>query len=195
MPRHLPDGSRLSRTHDVHADHSPTRILMTITRLFPKLVSSVCLAVCASTTIAADGSVVGTWALQTWTSTDAESGAVVNVFGEHPTGHLIYTAGGHMAVMLTADGRSKLSGDRFNSPVEERAKAFSTHAAYSGTYTLTSDGIMHQVQASSFQNWVGTEQFRYVEVVGDTMTVKTPALKAPPDGKLKVTTLVFKRLD
>lgn len=168
---------------------------MTITRLFPKLISSVCLAVCASASIGADGSVVGTWALQSWTSTDAESGTVVNVFGEHPSGHLIYTAGGHMAVMLTADGRSKLSGDRFNSPVEERAKAFSTHAAYSGTYTLTSDGIMHQVQASSFQNWVGTEQFRYVDVVGDTMTVKTPPLKAPPEGKLKVTTLVFKRLD
>jgi hypothetical protein len=168
---------------------------MTINRSLRQIAAACSLALCAATTIAADGTVVGTWALQSWTSTDAESGTVVNVFGEHPTGHLIYTAGGHMAVMLTADGRSKLSGDRFNSPVEERAQAFSTHAAYSGTYTLTSDGILHQVKASSFQNWVGTEQFRYVEVVGDTMTVRTPALKAPPDGKLKVTTLVFKRLD
>jgi len=168
---------------------------MTINRWLQKLAAACSLALCASTTMAADGSVVGTWELKSWTSTDAESGTVVNVFGEHPTGHLIYTAGGHMAVMLTADGRSKLSGDRFNSPVEERAQAFSTHAAYSGTYTLTSDGILHHVKASSFQNWVGTEQFRYVDVVGDTMTVKTPALKAPPDGKLKVTTLVFKRLD
>lgn len=149
----------------------------------------------ARTAFAADSSVVGTWELQSWVSTDTETGAVVNVFGERPSGYLIYTAGGHMAVMLTADGRKKLSGDRFTSSAEERAQAFSTHAAYSGTYTLTSDGIMHQVKASSFQNWVGSEQFRYVEVAGDTMTVKTPALKGPPDGKMKVMTLVFKRLD
>lgn len=168
---------------------------MTIARWLPKCAAALCLAVCASTTMAADASVVGTWELKSWTSTDTDSGAVVNVFGEHPTGHLIYTAGGHMAVVLTADGRGKLSGDRYSSPVEERAQAFSSHAAYSGTYTLTPEGIMHHVKASSFQNWVGTEQFRYADVVGDTMIVKTPALKGPPDGKMKVMTLVFKRLD
>lgn len=144
---------------------------------------------------AADSAVVGTWLLQSWVSTDAETGAVVNVFGEHPTGYLIYTAGGHMAVVLTADGREKLSGDRYNTPVEERARAFSSSVAYSGTYEITPEGIMHHVKASSFQNWVGTDQFRYADVVGDTMTVKTPPLKGPPDGKTKVTTLVFKRLD
>lgn len=168
---------------------------MTISHRLFRLASALSLALVASVSMAADSSVVGTWLLQTWISTDAESGAVVNVFGEHPTGYLIYTAGGHMAVVLMTEGRDKLSGDRYNSPVEERARAFSTHVAYSGTYELTSEGIMHHVKASSFQNWVGTDQFRYTEVVGDTMTIKTPPLKAPPDGKTKVTTLVFKRLD
>lgn len=158
-------------------------------------VTSFCLIGVLANTFAADTSVVGTWLLETWQSTDTESGAVVNVFGEHPTGYLIYTAGGHMAVVLTADGRTKLSGDRYNSPAEERAQAFSTSVAYSGTYTLTPEGIMHHVTASSFQNWVGTEQFRYADVVGDRMTVRTPPLKGPPDGKTKVTTLVFRRLD
>lgn len=168
---------------------------MSILQRLIRLASAFSLAVVASVSTAADSSVVGTWLLQTWISTDSESGAVVNVFGEHPTGYLIYTAGGHMAVVLMTEGRDKLSGDRYNSPVEERARAFSTHVAYSGTYEITSEGIMHHVKASSFQNWVGTDQFRYAEVVGDTMTVKTPPLKAPPDGKMKVTTLVFKRLD
>lgn len=168
---------------------------MTISRFLLRLVSVVAFAVYASAANAADSSVIGTWLLQSWVSTDAESGTVVNVFGEHPTGYLIYTAGGHMAVVLTADGREKLSGDRYNTPVEERARAFSSSVAYSGTYELTSEGIMHHVKASSFQNWVGTDQFRYTEVVGDVMTVRTPPLKGPPDGKMKVTTLVFKRLD
>ena len=157
--------------------------------------TGLCLAMASAVVLAADASVVGSWLLESWQSTDTESGAVVNVFGEHPTGYLIYTAGGHMAVVLTADGRTKLSGDRYNSPTEERAQAFSTSVAYSGTYTVTPEGIMHHVTASSFQNWVGTEQFRYAEVVGDRMTVRTPPLKGPPDGKTKVTTLVFRRLD
>ena len=145
--------------------------------------------------IAADNSIVGTWQLESWVSTDTESGAVVNVFGEHPGGHLIYTAGGNMAVMLTADGRQKLSGDRYNTPAEERAQAFSSHAAYSGTYTVTSEGIVHHVKASSFQNWVGTDQLRFADVKGDMLTMKTPALKGPPDGKMKVMTLIFKRVE
>ncbi len=168
---------------------------MTISKRLFRLASAFSLAIVTSAALAADSSVVGTWLLQSWISTDSESGTVVNVFGEHPTGYLIYTAGGHMAVVLMTEGRDKLSGDRYNSPVEERARAFSTHVAYSGTYEITSEGIMHHVKASSFQNWVGTDQFRYAEVSGDTMTVKTPPLKAPPDGKMKVTTLVFKRLD
>lgn len=145
--------------------------------------------------LAADSSVVGTWELKTWVTTDAETGTVTNVFGEHPSGYLIYTAGGHMAVVLSADGRKNLSGDRYTSPVDERAQAFSTSVGYSGTYTLTPDGINHHVKTSIFQNWVGTEQFRFVEIKGNTMTIKTPPLKGPPDGKTKVTTLVLERLD
>ena len=168
---------------------------MGFSRAFIRLSSILFVALFATVTIAADNAIVGTWQLESWVSTDTESGVVVNVFGEHPGGHLIYTAGGNMAVMLTADGRNKLSGDRYNTPAEERAQAFSSHAAYSGTYTLSSEGIIHHVKASSFQNWVGTDQLRFIDIKGDTLNMKTPALKGPPDGKMKVMTLIFKRLE
>jgi Lipocalin-like domain len=145
--------------------------------------------------VAADKSVVGTWKLLSWVAEDAESGKITNVFGERPNGHLIYTAGGRMTVNISADGRKPLSGDRFTTPADERAQAFSTNVAYSGTYDITPEGIMHHVEVATFQNWVGTEQFRYVTVDGDTMNVKTPPIKGPPDGKTKVMTLVFKRLE
>jgi len=145
--------------------------------------------------VAADKSVIGAWKLLSWVSEDAESGKLTNVFGEQPNGHLIYTAGGRMIVNLSADGRKPLSGDRFSTPADERAQAFSTGIAYSGTYDITPEGVMHHVEVATFQNWVGTEQFRYVTVDGDTMNVKTPPIKGPPDGKTKVMTLVFKRLE
>jgi Lipocalin-like domain len=147
------------------------------------------------TGLAADKSVVGTWKLLSWVSEDSESGKISNVFGEKPNGYLIYTPGGRMTVNLSADGRKPLSGDRFTTPAEERAQAFSTGIAYSGTYDITAEGVMHHVEVATFQNWVGTEQFRYVVVDGDTMNVKTPSIKGPPDGKTKVMTLVFKRLE
>lgn len=144
---------------------------------------------------AADKSVVGTWRLLSWVSEDSETGKISNVFGEKPNGYLIYTPGGRMTVNLSADGRKTLSGDRFSTPAEERALAFSTNVAYSGTYDITPEGIMHHVEVATFQNWVGTDQFRYVVVEGDTMNVKTPPIKGPPDGKTKVMTLILKRLE
>lgn len=144
---------------------------------------------------AADKSVIGTWKLLSWVSEDAESGTITNVFGERPNGYLIYTAGGRMTVNISADGRKPLSGDRFSTPTEERALAFSTNIAYSGTYDITPEGVMHHVEVATFQNWVGTDQFRYAVIEGDTMNVKTPPIKGPPDGKTKVMTLVFKRLE
>lgn len=145
--------------------------------------------------LAADKSVIGAWKLLSWVSEDAESGKISNVFGERPNGHLIYTASGSMIVNLSADARKPLSGDRFTTPTDERAQAFSTAIAYSGTYDITPEGIMHHVEVATFQNWVGTNQFRYVTVDGDTMNVKTPPIKGPPDGRTKVMTLVFKRLE
>lgn len=144
---------------------------------------------------AADKSVIGTWKLLSWVSEDAESGKITNVFGEKPNGYIIYTAGGRMTVNISADGRKPLSGDRFSTPAEERAQAFSTNISYSGSYDITAEGIMHHVEVATFQNWVGTDQFRYVVVEGDAMNVKTPSIKGPPDGKTKVMTLVFKRIE
>lgn len=144
---------------------------------------------------AADADIVGTWRLESWIAQDQETGATVDVFGAKPAGYLIYTAGGRMTVNLTADGRQPLSGDRFSTPAEERALAFSTGIAYSGTYTVKGDAVTHRVEVASFQNWVGTEQIRYATVAGDTLTMKTPPIPGPPDGRKKVMTLVLKRLE
>jgi hypothetical protein len=40
------------------------------------------------------------------------------------------TAEGRMSLLITHEGRPNLSGDRLDSPIEERANAFSTMVAY-----------------------------------------------------------------
>ena len=162
---------------------------------FAKTSLLVMCALCAAPASAADTDIVGTWRLQSWVAQDQESGATVDVFGANPSGYMIYTLGGRVTVNLTAEGRKPLSGDRFSSPVEERALAFSTSIAYSGTYTLKGDAVTHRVEVASFPNWVGTEQVRFARMEGDTLTLKTPPIAGPPDGRRKVMTLVLKRLE
>ena len=152
-------------------------------------------ALCAVSASAENTDIVGTWCLQSWVAQDQESGALVDVFGANPSGYLIYTPGGRVTVNLTAEGRKPLSGDRFSSPVEERALAFSTSIAYSGTYTVKGDTVTHRVEVASFPNWVGTEQVRFARIDGDTLTMKTPPIAGPPDGRQKVMTLVLKRVE
>lgn len=168
---------------------------MLCSRLKAGLGAALLLTLLSTSAMAVDKSVVGTWKLLSWISTDAETKAVTNVFGDRPSGYLIYTAGGRMTVNLSADGRKPLSGDRFNTPAPERAQAFSTNIAYSGTYDLMPEGINHHIEVATFQNWVDTDQFRFVTLSGDRMIVKTPAIKGPPDGRTKVMTLEFVRVE
>ena len=166
--------------------------MLAIRRLVTVLTVACALCTAAS---AADTNIVGTWSLQSWVAQDQETGAIVDVFGARPSGYLIYTPGGRMTVNLSAEGRKPLSGDRFSTPAEERAIAFSTSIAYSGTYTVQGDAVTHRVEIATFPNWVGTEQIRFVQVEGDTLTMKTPPIPGPPDGRKKVMTLVLKRLE
>src|SRR6185295_15746879 len=76
--------------------------------------------------------IVGSWKLVSTAATTLDGRSVASPMGEHPTGFLTYTADGRMSLLITHDGRPKLSGDRLDSPIEERAGAFSTMVAYAG---------------------------------------------------------------
>ena len=94
--------------------------------------------------------------------------------GEHPTGFLTYTADGRMSLLITHDGRPKLSGDRLDSPIEERANAFSTMVAYAGSYRLDGNRLIHHIEAASSQNWVGTDLPRTVTLSGNRLKLQAP---------------------
>lgn len=117
---------------------------------------------------------VGTWKLVSSKDTP-ERGEVRDAFGKNPTGFLIYTADGWMTVIITFDGRQPLSvPDYISAPSEERAAAFATLIAYAGTYTLTGDRVTHHVEAAWMQNYVKSDQVRFVKLRGDRLTLRTP---------------------
>ena len=137
--------------------------------------------VCSSTMQAqCKASVVGTWKLLSVTATAEKDGVGKPILGQNPSGLLTYTADGRMMAIISDDGRKPLSiADRVAAPVVERAEAYSTFMAYAGRYTFTCDKVVTDVEVASLQNWVNTDQTRFVTLQGNRMHVRnTPMLRA-----------------
>ncbi|MGB8061875.1 MAG: lipocalin-like domain-containing protein [Candidatus Sulfotelmatobacter sp.] len=142
--------------------------------------------------VRAEGGLVGTWRLvSASSSTDA---GIINkeVYGHNPTGTMIFTAEGRMITMIAMGERKSLSvSDRIAAPTNERAEAFSTFIAYSGRYSLSAGKETLHIDISSLQNWVNTDQTRFVSLQGDRLTLRTPPM---PRGGIKQTfELVWQR--
>ena len=118
-------------------------------------------------------SVVGTWKLLSNTATTEKGDVNKAAFGQNPSGLLTYTADGRMMAIISDDGRKPLSiPDRVAAPAEERAQAYSTFMAYAGRYTFTCDKMVHHVEVASLQNWVNTDQTRFVTLQGNRMFLR-----------------------
>jgi len=143
----------------------------------------------------ADDGIVGTWTLVSMTSESTETGKVSYPYGEHPHGQLICTRGGHMQAIITVEGRKRFGANRFTASLEDQAEGFKTVNAIAGTYTLTDTGLIFHVEVASIESWVGTDQARVTELAGDRLTIKTRPQPSPPDGKLRIVTLVWQRIE
>lgn len=124
-------------------------------------------------------SVVGTWKLISVKSTTDKGAVDKAALGQNPSGLLTYTADGRMMTIISDDGRKPLSiADRVSAPAEERAQAYSTFMAYAGRYTYTCDKVVHHIEVASLQNWVNTDQTRFVTLHSDRLIVRnTPQLR------------------
>jgi len=117
---------------------------------------------------------VGTWKLVSATET-TKRGEVRETNGHNPAGFLTYTADGRVMAITTNGGRKPLSTtDYTTAPIEERAEAFATVAAYAGRYTLDGNKVIHHIEVSSIPNAVNTDQVRLItNLRGNSLTLRT----------------------
>src|SRR5208283_596556 len=134
----------------------------------------------------------GTWKLVSATASNASGERGDSSFGPNPTGILIYTREGRMAVMISNSERKPFAADPFLASVEERAEAFTTFFAYSGRYSLTGDKLIHHVEISSLQDFVGMDQVRLIKFQGDRIVLVSPPMSI--NRKTQTLELVWERV-
>lgn len=93
----------------------------------------------------------------------------------NPTGYIIYDLTGRMAVQITRrSDRAKFAAEEIaQATTEEKAAAFSSYAAYYGTYTINEAAgtITHHVDGGLWPNDVGKDLVRYFKVSGNRITL------------------------
>ncbi len=138
----------------------------------------------------ANDNLVGTWKLVSASSTTSAGERNETPYGLNPAGLLTYTLDGRMNAMISYGGRKSLSVG--GGTLEEQADAFKTFLAYAGRYTLSDDKVIHRVEISSIQTYVGKNLVRGVKFQGDRITLTTPP--TPVSGKTQVFELTWERL-
>ena len=140
---------------------------------------------------------VGVWTLIDSVEIDSQTGAISRPRGDHPTGMLIYSAGGHMCAIVTAEGREPLEdcgGKADRSDVAERSAAlFHSLNSYAGTYAVDGSTMTHNVLVASNPAWIGTQQVRQVQYENDALTVE--ATISLPDKAATSVRLTWRRVE
>lgn len=90
------------------------------------------------------GDFVGAWRLVSWTST--LDGKTRLPFGPDARGLLIYTASGNMSVVLSQSNRTPfLRAEAKSGTPEEKATAYESCFAYSGTFEVAEGRVIHRL--------------------------------------------------
>ena len=137
---------------------------------------------------------VGAWKLLTFEF--RRGGSVIYPYGKKARGSIIYTASGQYSAQLMQMDRPHFAvPDQMQGTSEEIAIAFKGCISYFGTYEIDFEHkkIFHHVEGSIFPNMEGTKQIRRFEIIGDNLTLTTPAFKL--DGEKAIGVLEWKRIN
>jgi hypothetical protein len=113
--------------------------------------------------------------------------------GEDATGYIMYNEDGYMFVAIMAPNRLRFAHDDLLSATkEEKAQAEETYVSYCGQYEFLGDTVVHHVELSLFPNWVGVDQERLVELMGNGLTMSTRPILLR--GKQQTAHLIWERV-
>jgi hypothetical protein len=134
---------------------------------------------------------LGTWYLREAFAVDPNGQRLYDVYGARPSGVIHYGDDRRMIALITHEGRPRLNGDRQAAPERERAAAYKSSIAYAGGFELDGEWVKHNIDISTYPNWVGVTLLRQVRIEnGSIILLTAPQLQ---DGIKTVIKLVWQR--
>ena len=116
---------------------------------------------------------LGVWKVDSLYTEDKTTGEKKKTYGERPNGYAIFAPGKRMLMILTAEARKVPITDG------DRVAAFLSMVSYSGVYRVEGDTLITKADVSWNESWIGTEQARFVQLEGETLTANTPWMPDP----------------
>jgi hypothetical protein len=113
---------------------------------------------------------IGSWLLRQWVLT-LDDGTLETPFGAEPQGLVVYTTDGRMITTIGSRARPSAAADLSSVNDAARLAAIRTFIAYSGTFAIDGDDVVHTVEMSLDPAWIGTQQRRHVELTEDGRTL------------------------
>ena len=123
----------------------------------------------------------GRWSIVEWVQR-YDDGRERHPFGRDPQGFLQYDDD-RMFCFVCSAGRKPLAGTQWEVPEAERAAAYASCFAYSGTYELVGDEVLHKVDLSLNPNWVGTTQRRRAELRAGRLVISARMEEATSEAR------------
>jgi hypothetical protein len=132
----------------------------------------------------------GGWTVISVVTEDA--GKKTDIYGPKPMGYLTLGSNGRFSIQLMRPDLPKIaSNNRVKTTPEESAAIAQGLLSYFGNWKLVdpkTGEIAFHIEGSSFPNWIGTDQKRFMMVKGDSLTIKNPT--SPVGG---TATVIWKR--
>lgn len=128
------------------------------------------------------GQLIGTWMLASWEQKKSD-GTKVQRYGENPVGIAFFDAGGrYIITVMRSDRANYASGALWQGTGEENKATADGTITYFGTYSVNEadSSIAIHIDGSSFPNWNGADQKRFVTIAGDQLTLTV----RPPTGEI-----------
>ena len=129
--------------------------------------------------------IAGIWRLVSFEREYQATGEREDTRGKNPTGYIISTPEGRMAVVITNEGRKAPNTD------QDRAGLFNSLVAYTGRYRVEGDKWITTVDVSANPAMMG-EQTRTFRVTGDRLQEMT-AWAALPDNRMARFIITYER--
>lgn len=129
---------------------------------------------------------VGTWTLASASMVDEATGEISVPWRQRPNGCLVLTDK-RWLVIQTAESREQPRDD------QDRAAAFRSMLAYSGTYRVDANVITIAVDVACDESWVGSDQTRLCRIADGRLHIEAPPQRYNLGGRVLRGLLVWER--